>query len=352
MKSQCLAVLFCLTICASLMAAPQASPAQANPRLPFNPDTLPERPDRKTPRGQRIVVLADANSSYGDDTYRKDVHQLIKIIATELKPDIVISAGDLIAAQKKGFKEPLLRKMWAGFDRAITKPLDEAGIPFAPTPGNHDASGYPAFKIDRDIFRDHWNNPKHKPDLNLVGSLNNFPTYYAHSLGKTLFLSLNITTMEPLSDTQWAFIEQTLADHADQYDNIFATSHVPPYPITHKREKQTMTRADAKRINKLFAKYRVDAFFTGHHHGYYKARKNNLNLVSLNACGNGPRLLIGTKAPQKQSIVVIDIENGKITQCFAIKSDNTVFDDKTLPLKLVYEDITLHRFDQAEADKK
>ncbi|QQE10741.1 metallophosphoesterase [Planctomycetota bacterium] len=316
-------------------------------RLPFNPDKIPAKP--KAENAVRFVVLSDANSSYGDTTYRKDVHDLVRAVTQQIKPDLVISAGDLIAAQKRGFGADILKSMWAGFDRAVTKPLKNAEIPFAPTPGNHDASGYPAFQIDRDIFRSYWQHPRNMPALNFVGWKNNFPTYYAHSYNNVLFLSLNITTMEPLSSEQWDFIEDALA-HSKEYDFIFASSHVPPYPIAHGREKQCMTPQDAKRINELFAKHNVSIFFTGHHHAYYKARKQGLNLISLNACGNGPRKLIGTDTPQKQSLIVVDIVGNKITNVFALKSDNTIFQDETLPEKLVYEKITLHRFDSKNRD--
>ena len=318
-----------------------------NPRLPFNPEKIPPKPTEEN--AVRFVVLSDANSAYGSTTYIKDVHNLINATTKYIKPDIVVSAGDLIAAQKRGFGKDILYAMWAGFDAAVTKPLKRANIAFAPTPGNHDASGYPAFKIDRDVFRAYWNDPANTPDLNFVGNLNNFPTYYAHAYRNILFISMNITTMEPIDDPQWKFIEDALAKK-DQYDFIFATAHVPPYPIAIGREKQCMTRPDADRMTKLFADAGVNVFFTGHHHAYYKARKKGLNLISLNACGTGPRRLIGTNKPQKQSLIVVDTVNGKITNCFALKSDNSIFSDETLPHKLQYKEITLHRFDSTDPD--
>ena len=35
--------------------------------------------------------------------------------------------------------------MWEGFHNAVTKPLQYSSIPFAPAPGNHDASAYSSF---------------------------------------------------------------------------------------------------------------------------------------------------------------------------------------------------------------
>ncbi|QDU32721.1 Calcineurin-like phosphoesterase [Poriferisphaera corsica] len=316
-------------------------------RLPFSPDQIPVKP--KGENATRFIVLSDANSSYGETTYRKDVRDLIRLTTQHIKPDLVISAGDLIAAQKRGFGQDILNSMWQGFDNAVYLPLKRAAIPFAPTPGNHDASGYPAFKIDCDVFRARWQDPNNKPPLNFVGWLNDFPTYYAHSVNNILFLSLNITTMEPLDSQQWAFIEEALAN-ANNFDHVFVTAHVPPYPIAHGRETQCMTPDDAARITKLFADNNVSVFFTGHHHAYYKARKKGLNLISLNACGNGPRKLIGTTEPQKQSLIVVDIVDKKITNVFALKSNSTIFEDKSLPDKLQYENITLHRFDSQDPD--
>ena len=54
--------------------------------------------------------------------------------------DLVISAGDLIAGQKASLTAPQVQAMWAAFDQSVRGPLAQAGIPFAFTLGNHDAS--------------------------------------------------------------------------------------------------------------------------------------------------------------------------------------------------------------------
>ena len=62
--------------------------------------------------------------------------------------------------------------MWTEFHRTVTEPLAAAGIPFAITPGNHDASAYPNFAHERAAYRVAW--ADHRPDLDF-GPVQNDP---------------------------------------------------------------------------------------------------------------------------------------------------------------------------------
>ena len=88
----------------------------------------------------RVVVISDLNGSYGSTTYAARVADAVEVIV-EMRPDLVISTGDMVAGQRQPhLTEAEVRAMWAAFHRTVTAPLEAAGIPLAVTPGNHDAS--------------------------------------------------------------------------------------------------------------------------------------------------------------------------------------------------------------------
>jgi acid phosphatase type 7 len=311
-------------------------------RLPFNPETLPDRPEGD--RSFRFVAISDLNGPYGSTTYNEHVHSLVRLTIDQVRPELVVSAGDLVAGQRRGLENEQVWAMWDGFTSAVTAPLKEAGIPFAPVAGNHDASGYPAFAHEREIYQAHWRKPEQRPDLEFIDDTH-YPLYYSFHHKDAFFLVMDITTLDPLPETLWTWIEAQLTE-AQDYALRFATCHIPPYPVSHGREREIIPAPDNDRLRELFVQKNVDVFFTGHHHAYFKGRKEGLNLVSLNCAGSGPRPVIGTEHPQHQSMVVVDVVDGQIEQIFALKSDEVIFEDRTLPLRLEHGPYVLPRFDQ------
>jgi hypothetical protein len=61
----------------------------------------------------------------------------------------------MVAGQKSGLD---YKAMWNAFHDVVTRPLEAAQIPLAVTVGNHDGSGYPKFKNEREIFSEEWKN--------------------------------------------------------------------------------------------------------------------------------------------------------------------------------------------------
>lgn len=49
---------------------------------------------------ERIVVISDINGSYGSTEYNPRVKQAVERIQ-DMQPDLVISAGDMVAGQKQ-----------------------------------------------------------------------------------------------------------------------------------------------------------------------------------------------------------------------------------------------------------
>lgn len=327
----------CLQIAVMSMLLVGAALAES-PRLARNPETLPPAPDG----GFRFVVMSDFNSAYGSTEYNEHVHALVRRIIDEIKPSIVVSAGDLVAGQKRELTEENIRAMWAAFDAVVVKPLEDAGIGFFPVPGNHDASGYPAFEREVAIYRDHWNRRPRPRGAHFLNA-EDYPSKYSFTAGGALFVALDITTLDPLAESMWTFLDDEL-----QRDRPlkFCFSHIPPYAVTVGRERETIPSPDDDRARDLMLKHGVTVWFTAHHHGYFKGHNRRLNLVSLNCAGNGPRRLIGTESPQLQSVVVVDLLDGRLERVFAVTSDGTVFDDLTLPERIEHDGQELLRFDQ------
>src|SRR5690606_14096782 len=132
----------------------------------------------------------------GSTTYDPRVHASIDLILN-LQPELVITAGDLVAGQKRGLEHERIWAMWDGFTAAVTSPLSKAGIPFAPVAGNHDASGYPAFAHERAIFQEHWRKKEQRPHLDFIDD-EHYPLYYSFRHKNAFFMVLDATTLEPL----------------------------------------------------------------------------------------------------------------------------------------------------------
>ena len=72
---------------------------------------------------QKIVIISDINGSYGSTEYHSRVHNAVEAII-KLKPDLVISAGDMVAGQKQPLlDQEHLDRMWASFNRVVADPL-------------------------------------------------------------------------------------------------------------------------------------------------------------------------------------------------------------------------------------
>ena len=226
----------------------------------------------------RFAIVADMNGRYGSDQYDAEVVKSIDMIIAD-KPDIVINAGDMVAGQKPKLD---YRKMWVGFHANVTDRLKDAGILMAQVPGNHDGSAYEKYQNERNIYIDEWN--KRKPELDYVDD-SNYPLYYSFKLKGVFFVALDATTLEPMDNVQYQWLEKQLANNPTEYGPV-VIAHVPLFPITTIKPTEIL-RDD--RLPDLYSKYGVQVVVTGHQQAYFPAQLNGVIYLHSGALGGGPR---------------------------------------------------------------
>jgi len=258
----------------------------------------------------RIAVISDLNGSYGSTDYGAAVHGAVaRIIA--MKPDLVISTGDMVAGQraKPPMSEAELDAMWRGFDAAVTTPLARAGIPFIVTPGNHDASAYGGFEDERAFYAQVWGS--RRPDLTFVDG-SDFPFRYAVSVNGVLLISLDVTMKGALSDAQFDWLRALLAREAPRHHAVVAFSHLPLWPVAEKRREDVI---GDENLQALLEEHGVGLYLSGHHHAYYPGVTGGILMLAQSCLGSGPRVLLGATHRSPKSFSFVEIgDDGSIEE--------------------------------------
>ena len=237
----------------------------------------------------RVAVISDLNGSYGSTQYEAGVAATIERLV-ELRPDLVISTGDMVAGQR--LHPPLGRAaveaMWSAFHAQVSEPLREAGIPLAVTPGNHDASAYEQFALERTIYREQWQG---RADGLRFVDRTGYPFRYAFAAGDVLFVSLDATRVGALDPGQREWLDALLTREGGKYRHRVAFSHLPVYPFAQGRE--TEVTADHE-LERLLQRHGVELYLSGHHHAFYPGFHGGIRHVGQSCLGAGPRRLIGS----------------------------------------------------------
>jgi hypothetical protein len=283
----------------------------------------------------KLVVISDLNNSYGSTSYNLEVKRAIEYIAYET-PDLVISTGDMIAGQKAGLD---YFSMWEAFHQIVTRPLISLGIPFAVTPGNHDGSGYFAFRHEREIFRYQpvWQEQK----LNFIDQTH-YPLRYAFELKGVLFIGLDATVIGKLDDEQLNWLTKILDDN-QHFEHKIAFGHLPLFPVAQNRENEYLNDG---RLTDLFKKYRLTLYLAGHHHAYYPGKSQGLVQISQACLGAGPRRLIGDNKLSERGVSVITFQSDMLKiEAMSARDFQTKIDIKQLPPKIIHRNSELIRLD-------
>ncbi len=282
----------------------------------------------------RVVVVSDLNESYGSTRYSPEVDAAVRQ-TIELAPDLVISTGDMVAGQR--LSPPLnkdeIQAMWQAFDHHVTTPLARAGLPFATTPGNHDASSGARFVVERELYRAQW--LPRKPVLDFVDAAD-YPFNYAFRLHHTLFVSLDATHVGHLSARSKRWLAQLLEQQGPKYKHRVVFSHVPLWPFAVGRERDYLGDHE---LESILQQGKVGVVLSGHHHAYYPGYKDGVRFVSQACLGAAPRALLGTTHPGHRAITVLELEdNGDVR----IEAYHGMRFDRPIPRSTLPEKITAH----------
>lgn len=252
----------------------------------------------------RVAVISDINGRYGSTDYDERVTVAVARIVA-LKPDLVLCTGDVVAGQRPSPKlsSQELERMWRAFHRLIRTPLEQAGIPVLMSPGNHDASAYPGFSLERQYYRNY--HRQHPPRFIPMPG-HNYPFHYALARDDLLFVSLDATVTGPLPKEQLQWLEELLADR-DKYRAVFLFGHLPLQPIAVGRERDII--ADPA-LESLLRSAQVEAYLSGHHHAYYPGWRDGIAMLGVGNLGGNQRRLTGTRRVTGFSFAWMDIQQG------------------------------------------
>lgn len=270
-------------------------------------------PPSCTPRRgeMRIVVISDLNSSYGSTEYEPRVHQAVRLIRDVWRPDLVLAAGDLIAGQRPSLADSTVRAMWAAFDSSVAAPLRAANIPFGFTLGNHDGSAGAAHRRDRELAIRHWRG--RRTGVAFVDSTH-FPLYYSFRQGPVFVLVWDASwagTVRELPMMDWVRT-QLAAEPARTARHRIVLGHLPLYAVAEGRNRPGEVLQEPDSLRRILERHGVRTYISGHHHAYYPGRKGALELLHAGALGQGPRPLIGSTAPPRQTATILDIRGDSV----------------------------------------
>ncbi|MEP5568740.1 MAG: metallophosphoesterase [Halioglobus sp.] len=285
-------------------------------------------------------MISDINGRYGSSHYHLRVATAVQRIIA-LQPDMVVSTGDMVAGQKPNPKltRSQLKAMWTNFHQQVRKPLQSAGIPLVMTPGNHDASAYPGFELERSVYAEYFqaHPPKFTPRPG-----GNFPYHFSVALDGLHLISLDATKAGQLPDTQLAWLQEQL-----QPGPTIVFGHLPLQPISIGREKDIIQDA---RLEEALRNHGKAIYLSGHHHAYYPGTRAGINMVGMGNLGGNLRRLVGTRSTTGFSFTLLDYNEQGLTKMSRYTGPDFMQDvaNTTLPPSIGRGEHKLQRLDIEE----
>lgn len=342
----------CILLLGTGAAAPAQVPAQAGAQAGVQ--AVVQAPARRPApaaapaalAATRVVVLSDFNESYGSLRYASTVGDAVRRTVA-LRPDLVISTGDMIAGQRLAppLSADAVGAMWQAFHQQVTEPLARASLPFAVTPGNHDASSGERFALERALYRAQW--APRKPALDFVDA-SGYPFQYAFRVRGALFVSLDATFVGHLAAPQKLWLDRLLQGEGQQATHRVVFTHVPLWPFAVGRERDYLGDPE---LEAILQRGRVGLFLSGHHHAYYPGWKDGVRHVSQGCLGAAPRPLIGTATPAPRTITVIELaaDGTVLLDAYGGAGFDELVPRASLPPRITAHGSTLLRDDLAPA---
>ena len=256
---------------------------------------------------ESIAFIADLNGRYGSTSYDPRVSDAVGAIVA-LQPDLVVSAGDMVAGQKQPrLDSERLGQMWQSFNATVADPLLKAGIPLAVTAGNHDGSAFPEFALEREHFEAQWR--ARVPELDILSG-SEWPRRYAARMGTLVLVAFDGTRPGKLPDGERLFVERMLERYGRSATATIVFSHLPMWPLTRGREHEII---DDPELLASLHRYGVDVYASGHHHAFYAGiDKAGMLHLGVGALGGNARAFSGTGSRQPFSFALLNLEGGEI----------------------------------------
>lgn len=278
----------------------------------------------------KIAIISDINGSYGSTSYSPHVHRALAMII-EQKPDLLLCLGDMVAGQSRKLNNDVIEAMWQGFAADVLKPVNEAGIDFAFTFGNHDAPAGRHFAHEREAAAKFWH--KNRPNLAYINS-QNYPFYYSFRHKGIFFISL-FASSQTLSSEQRAWLaEQLKSNEAKTARFRIVLGHLPLYAVSQGRNKAGEIIADGAELYALLNGFGVDYYLSGHHHAFYAARNDHTIMIHSGALGGGPRKLIGSDQSPLRTFTMLSFDQHKsnpVITTYSLTKPPEVIEAKKLP---------------------
>lgn len=278
------------------------------------------------PAPLRALVISDLNGPYGSVGYAPEVTAAIHRAVRDLRPDVVVVVGDMVAGQSPALADARVREMWAAFDSSVAAPLRVAGIPLLVAVGNHDASAYPAHARDRRLAVEHWRAaPPVAPPL--VDSTH-FPLRYTARIRDVFVAVWDATRQESTEDEE---LLEWLRDALTSPESRGAThrvvvGHLPLYPVAVGRDRpgEYLLRGDS--LRRELERLGATLFVSGHHHAFFPGRRGDLILLHAGALGSGPRPLVGGRSAAVNALALVDFlpRGASIVSGFEIAPDGAL----------------------------
>lgn len=256
---------------------------------------------------ETIALISDINGRYGSTVYHARVGEAVGAIIS-LKPTAVLSAGDMVAGQKQPkLDREWLDEMWGVFNAEIRYPLADAGIPFFMTPGNHDGSAFPAFRLEREQFIKQWSGPDAGVEI-LPGS--EWPLRYAARRGDVLIVAFDGTRPGALPAAERKFLEGALDRYGADAELTIVMAHLPMWPLARGREREII--ADGS-LQALLHRHGVDVYASGHHHVFYPGVDDaGMIHLAVGALGGNARTFATGKNKQPHSLALLQYDRNSV----------------------------------------
>ncbi|MBT7670478.1 MAG: phosphoesterase, partial [Bdellovibrionales bacterium] len=260
-----------------------------------------------TPTGQGVFfnAFSDMNINTRGDYSSHTINVVQQMVNSA--PDLIIGVGDYIDGEKRKLSDSSYRRMWNSFFSRVLGPITESGIPFLPSPGNHDAY----YQQEQKIYQEQWE-PR-RPVIDFVDATH-YPFYYSFMKGGVFFVSLDDARYSSLKNhgVQIDWLKQQLGSvKAQKAVAKVVYGHIPLYSVVSKsRNSNTIyhngalknerrSRRGDDSLEAVLIDHQVDLVIFGHSHAFFSGHYrysdgSELKVLSLPCSGGTRRYLLGT----------------------------------------------------------